>query len=127
MATPSNYKYSFAVSNLVGDHHKLKGFGRFEREVNEEFDKMMKSASERLTEMCKIEKRVWNKHEDVINQYDDLITEVDVRTEEQVCSRIIYCIALTYTIVYQLLVFYTTEVYTSKTDIKITYLYHTVT
>ena len=52
--------------------------------MNEEFDKMMKSASERLTEMCKIEKRVWNKHEDVINQYDDLITEVDARTEQQV-------------------------------------------
>ena len=65
--------------------HKLKGFGRLEREVNEEFDKMMKSASERLTEMCKIEKRVWNKHEDVVNQYDDLITEVDDRTEKQVC------------------------------------------
>ena len=73
---------------LVGDHHKLKGFGRFEREVNEEFDKMMKSASERLIEMCKIEKRVWNKHEDAINQYDDLIAAVDLRTEEQVCSRI---------------------------------------
>ena len=52
--------------------------------MNEEFDKMMKSASERLTEMCKIEKRVWNKHEDVINQYDDLIAEVDDRTEKQV-------------------------------------------
>ena len=52
--------------------------------MNEEFDKMMKSASERLTEMCKTEKRVWNKHEDVINQYDDLIAEVDDRTEKQV-------------------------------------------
>ena len=69
----------------IGKHHKLKGFGGHERKVNEEFDKMMKSASERLTEMCKTEKRVWNKHEDVINQYDDLITEVDARTEQQVC------------------------------------------
>ena len=75
------------ISTYLGrrKQHKLKGFGRFEREVNEEFDKMMKSASERLTEMCKTEKRVWNKHEDVINQYDDLITEVDDRTEQQVC------------------------------------------
>ena len=69
----------------IGKHHKLKGFGGYERKVNEEFDKMMKSVSKRLTEMCKIEKKVWNKHEDVINQYDDLISEVDVRTEQQIC------------------------------------------
>ena len=63
----------------------MKGFGRFEREVNEEFDTMMKAATDRLSEMCKIEKRVWNKHEDVIDQYDDLVNEVDDRTEQQVC------------------------------------------
>ena len=75
------------ISTYLGrrKQHKLKGFGRFEREVNEEFDKMMKLATERLTDLCKIEKRVWNKHEDVIDQYDDLITEVDDRTEQQVC------------------------------------------
>ena len=62
--------------------------------MNDEFDKMMKSASERLTEICKIEKRLWNKHEDVINQYDDLIAEVDDRTEKRVCENIwqVYCI-----------------------------------
>ena len=90
MTRPSNLtKQPFALPSLAGNHHKLKGFGTFEREVNEDFDKMMKSATERLTEMCKIEKRVWNKHEDVINQYDDLITEVDVRTGQQVCVKIL--------------------------------------
>ena len=56
--------------------------------MNEEFDEMMKSATDRLTEMCKIEKRVWNKHEDVIDQYDDLIAEVYVRTEQQVIQQL---------------------------------------
>lgn len=68
------------------EHHRLKGFGTFERELNKEFQEMIASVSVRLTEMCKIEKRVWRNQEEVIEKYDELMTVVDQRFEQQVSS-----------------------------------------
>lgn len=57
----------------------LKGMIWWEAELNSNYKGMIKSISEKLTDVCKEEKIIWNSLEDVVERYDELSEQVEVR------------------------------------------------
>ena len=75
---------NFNISGKVRNH-SLKELQKFRAELESDYKQLIDSATENLTKICKEEKKTWTYHDQVQDRYDEMIKEVEERTEQQVC------------------------------------------
>ena len=72
-------------------NHKLSSFTALTEEITSHYKQLLKSAEERITEMCKVSKETWRKLDDEEEKCDKWIQEIKRVRDEQVRMYFRFC------------------------------------
>ena len=68
------------------DQHTYQTLGQTAVRLKGEFEEMIKKCSDKITEMCKVEKETWIKLDQLEEDCEDLIDQVETKAETLVSS-----------------------------------------
>ena len=73
------------MNNIAGrTSHSLHSLADMEDLVKSDFAKLQKRCSEKLTEVCRVEKQVWKTLDELEEDSDELMNQVTLNTKELV-------------------------------------------
>ena len=68
------------------DQHTYQTLGQTTLSLKSEFEEVIKRCSDKITEMCKVEKETWIKLDQLEEDCQDLIDQVETKAETLVSS-----------------------------------------
>ena len=86
--------YFFASSHAVVDtetNHRFNTLNKFQEEITAYFNKLLKSASDKITEICKLDKQIWRTLDDEEVECKVKIQIIENTRDEQVNATIKIC------------------------------------
>ena len=78
----TNSLYLCSVDNLT--QHNIRLLSKLKEEITAEVKKLLKSANDKITEMCKLDKQIWRTLDDEEVQCKEKIEMIEQLCEEQV-------------------------------------------
>ena len=89
--SPSLLTSSLIFYSDYSTNHKLSSFTALTEEITSHYKQLLKSAEERITEMCKVSKETWRKLDDEEEKCDKWIQEIKRVRDEQVRMYFRFC------------------------------------
>ena len=73
-------------------HHRFNTLNKFKEEITAYFNNLLKSASDKITEICKLDKQIWRTLDDEEVECKEKIQIIEPARDEQVNATTKYCI-----------------------------------
>ena len=76
----------FLVGEASDSCHKYVSIANLEEKITAHFDELLKSVSNKMTEICKLDKTIWKKLDDIEDQCKRKITLIEQICEQKVAE-----------------------------------------
>ena len=68
-------------------NHRFNALNKFQEEITAYFNKLLKSASDKITEICKLDKQIWRTLDDEEVECKEKIQIIETTRDEQVNAK----------------------------------------